>query len=446
MAGAQPGQRTAFGDDLAPFARLIVEGTELQVDVTQHVQSIEFESSLEMADMLKIVVNNPGLLDPELAPEWSAYKGFAHGNEAHLYLGYGGASQPENFVGAAVWAKHLPIFPRDGVPQLEIKGYDRAHQMMDLSGRITSSEGRGIRLEQARPTDDADDQGQVFENVLHSEVVEFIADMYGLQKDIDPTEVHDNVVLRKGMKHYEIVRGLANLNNRDFWIDYTLSRRAWTLHWKDVAQRGANEASQQYIFRYGSGDATTLMEFEPEYGLREQINEATILIFDQANARWVSAIEIADFEGPDPIFRPGGGLEARAQSRAQNPRSRRARGRALRESRGNSQIIDEALENAEAFRIAAGGYSIDVLPPGQRFRNAEEAAQFLRRWFLARRDNFITGRGSVLGVETLRARQTHRLEGLGARLSGEYFFTNVRHSFGADGYYCEFDAHKVMQD
>jgi hypothetical protein len=60
------------------------------------------------------------------------------------------------------------------------------------------------------------------------------------------------------------------------------------------------------------------------------------------------------------------------------------------------------------------------------------------------KDNFITARGTVVGLETLRPGQVHTIDGVGIQLSGDYEFTTVTHKFSGDGYVCEFFAHKVV--
>lgn len=452
-----PGNRVE-GDDLAPMFRLEVNDAPLNYDINRLVTSIEYESAVDMADMLKLNIDNPGLIDDEF-PDWTAHKAFQPGNEVSVYMGYGSVDRRENFVGRVIWAKHLPNFPQEGMPQLQVNGYDISFKMMDNEGPLVSA-GKNTKPTTKRPVELADDQGQVFQSILHSEVVQRIADMYGLATDIDPTTKRDHMIIKKGRKHFELIKGLANLNNKDFWIDWDISTRKWTLHWKDKSRR--QEA--MYILRYGAdidrnnqlkaNTANTLLSVEPEYGLRETVSTATILIFDGKNQRWVSAIEIEDASGPDPIFKPGGGASQRAAV-AQRPKPKKpgeTSSRPKKEARATTlkrqarNVIDEALDNATSFRIAAGGISIDVLPPGMRFKDPEEAGRYLLRWFQAKQDNFITVRGRTVGIETLRARQVHTLRGMGSRLDGDYYFTRVSHQINGESYFCEFNANKVIKE
>ena len=318
--------------------------------------------------------------------------------------------------------------------------------MMDATGPITKT-ARTATLKVTRPVEAKDNQGQVLSNIRHSEVVEYIARMHNMSTDIDHTSRQENVVIKKGMKHFELVKGLANLNNREFWVDYDIKMRKWVLHWKGI-QRAEQKAG--YIFRYNSEDKGTLLEANPEFGLRETVNEAVISVFDQKNQQWVSAIEIEDAASEDPRFVLGGGLKSRSTASSNSKASvkkKRSKSEAKRSSerRRTKNVIRDAIDNAGAFRIAAAGFALDVLPPpGRRFKNAQEAGEWLLRWFKAKQENFITVTGTVIGVETLRARQTHELRGLSTGLDGFYYFTRVRHVLNEAGYFCEFTANRVV--
>jgi len=451
-----PGRRVE-GDDLAPVFRLEINGNPLNYDINRLITAVEYETAIDMADMLKITIDNPGLIDDQF-PDWTAHKAFQPGNEVTVYMGYGSADKADNFIGHVIWTKHLPNFPEEGMPQLTCTGYDITHKMMDNEGPIVSGNKPGQKLATKRPVELSDDQGQVFQTILHSEVVSRIADMYGMDKDIDATKIRDHMMIKKGRKHFELVKGLANLNNRDMWVDWSPKTQRWTLHWKEKNRVQA----AKYILRYAAdvdknsqfnaNTAGTLLGFEPEYGIRETVSTATILIFDGKNQRWVSAIEIEDASGPDPIFKPGGGIAQRsAVSRRPKPpkpgvtpKAKKTEARATTLKRNAKDVIGEALDNATSFRIAAGGTTIDVLPPGNRFKNPEDAAKFLFRWFQNKQDNFIAGKGRTIGIETLRARQVHTLRGLGERLEGDYFFTRVNHSQAGEKYHCEFNANRVI--
>jgi hypothetical protein len=201
-----------------------------------------------------------------------------------------------------------------------------------------------------------------------------------------------------------------------------------------------------------------MFDVDLEYGIRETINEALVMIFDKKSGVWVSAVEINDVQGEKPDYEQGGGLMQKGTP-TRNPKSAIKKGRPKAEAKRRAEQkqardqIREALNNAGAFRFAASGFAIDVEPPaGHRFNSAEDAAVWLRKWFLDKQNNFISAQGTVIGVESLRARQTHTLKFSGrsgvnepTRFDGDYFFTRVRHIIDESGYRCEFSANRVME-
>jgi len=446
-----PGNRVD-GDDLAPNFRLDVNGITVSQDISQYIESVEYESAIGMADMLRINITNPGLVDPDW-PDWNTHKVFqpSYQNEAQLSVGYGQLGHKWNFVGRVCWQKHLPRFPREGMPVLEVKGYDASVKMSHATSPIKSSRLKSKAIV-SQPVGGADNLGQVFSQARHSDVVVAIAEQHAFHLDIDHTDRHEDVILKKNQNHWEIVKGLANLNDRDAWVDYDTQRNVWVLHWKAVQ----HDQKPMYVFRYGVNGTGTLLDAMPEYGLHENVTAATILIWDGKAQQWVSVREshsIGDEDSAEsPFFTRGGGLLAKASATENPPSVRRNSNRPRRESpshvlkRKAKDAMVHAFENAARWRIAAGGFAIDVtVPPNRRFNDLDEASAFLWQWFKKRQDNFITVQGSVIGTETLRARQTHTLLGLGDQLDGEYFFTRVRHMVAPAPYTCEFTANKVMR-
>jgi phage protein D len=80
----------------------------------------------------------------------------------------------------------------------------------------------------------------------------------------------------------------------------------------------------------------------------------------------------------------------------------------------------------------------------RRFSSKVELASWVQQWFRRQRENFVMSTGKVIGVETLRARQVHRLSGLGTVFDGDYQFNKVRHCFNQNGYECEIGCRKVI--
>lgn len=469
-----------LGEDLGPCFELFVEGTKLQDDIKRHVYKVEWESAMDMADALKIHVSNPGgvLTYDEDADDYTSHKVFQPGNEVELRMGYGNKAE---FMCRSIISKHLPNYPEDGIPTLEIHGYDKSQLLMNAAGskaksgksNIVKGTSRGGLTESmlgggpnhVREATDRDQQGTLYVNMRASDIAKRIAAKYGMEVDVDETDrllknaTGEGIVQKKGLTDYQMMSMLANISQCEFFVDYvppTISFNpleglnfktyehpgaGWTLHFKKSAERN----QPGYIFVYGAGNKTTLLSYSAEYGLRDNITELTVSGWH--DGRWVSMVLIEGLEGPDPRFRQGGGAMDRTKSVVQEdptakPKTTKAKTKILNQAGEANQLIKNALRSATQFKLAATGVAIDV--QHRPFSSLEELAEFAYRWFKARKDNFIIGKGKLVGLETLRARQVHRFDGVGP-LSGLYYFINVNHVMDADGgYSCEYTARKVI--
>ena len=385
-------------EDLAPSIKVEVNGNELSQDLTSAIVRCEIDLARDVADMVKLTVANPirdqvgvGYGDNEFV--FLDNKAFQPGNDIVVSLGYG---DDVEFVGAGVIQKWLPDFPSDGIPTLQIKAYDASVRLMDdeTAGEAeTFSGGDGVGL----------NPGQIVLEVIKRHDL-FIG-------RIDPVEVSKIITKKQGMNDYKFLRGLANLVGFDFHVRYDVVSKRWKVYFKQPT----SEQTKKYTFRYAAGPESTLLNFQPQWGLRDSPNEVVVLYFDPFTKTWEEYSEGGDDEsGESRTYYPGSG----------NVRSE--------------------LTSLSRVRIAAGGKSIEYVAE-RPFRNPEEALTFAKQWFKARRDNFLTGRGTLIGVEDLKVGDVHRLEGLGVQLSGDWEFTTVRHVFDVDqGYTTQFYANKVL--
>jgi phage protein D len=104
------------------------------------------------------------------------------------------------------------------------------------------------------------------------------------------------------------------------------------------------------------------------------------------------------------------------------------------------------LIQGAAVRFRAAGRVLEAFN-NKPFRSKKEAQQFAEAWLKEREREVIVMQGKVIGIPTLRARQVHQIDGLGARLDGFYRFTNTKHVMKGSGLYVvEFVAHKVLSE
>lgn len=494
-----PGARVE-GQDLAPKFTLYVTNAgadnriELRQDLTQYIESVEFESAVDMADMFEMTISNPNFMfaGPGEVPMADAlsFKPFQPGNEVELWGGYGHA---DTFIGRAVLTKHFPQFPQDGVPKLTVKGYAKSYLMMKASGdlqvqnnKVQLKEGETVdpgaelnpqsavakkQLKANKGKDMKAAEGEVYINMTPSDVVQRIADKWGFDAIIEdvPTRLvskhRDGIIPKKGLSDYEIVKALANLYRREFFVDYDTRKRNWVLHWESPSDN-PNE-TPLYTFKYAPQTKDgSLLTYEGEYAIKDQVSSVVVLAWDPhppdgTEGRWISAIEVTDVEGEGRQWHYGGGREERMQaSKAPNPpdtvlggakkkkNPKKQDSTTIRNKKiaaENRDYISHALKSATEFRLAAGGFAIDMMAD-KPFENPQDLADYATRWFLARRDAFIVAKGTLVGVETVRAGQVHEFLGLGEFLSGLYYFVAAKHKFSSDsGYTIDYIARKILE-
>ena len=394
-----------MSDDLAPNYIIEIAGQELKSDVTQFIKRVEYESADGMIDQAKIVASNPNYL-------LSSARVFAPGNEMEIYMGYGAARV--RLIGRVVLLKPMPRFPKDGMPVLEITGYTKSYLMKEQrpeTGPLPSPWAKKKKKKKSQ-------SNTVWKKVAVDEVVQEKALAHYLAEDIDrvPGPAR-NVIQPARMSDYEFLQGLANMTGFSFWVDYSFDT-GWTLHFKDLT-KGLDSQEFQYTFRHGQGDRTTLLSFEPEMIFKDHFTQIRVqghIINDSGRSELVDIVISEEKETEADL-----------------------------DYAGTLETLEVDPESAAAVKIFIGDYSFAVIPKIE-FRNRHAMENWASQWYRRMREHFIAGEGVVPGVETLFARQTHILEGLQPPYDGKYYFSKVRHVIDSgSGYYCEFNARKVLQ-
>jgi hypothetical protein len=452
----------AFGEDLAPRFRLKVEGTEIQADLTQFITEVRFESAIDMVDKMELTIANPDFMftprgnAPAAVGEGTmgdatAHRAWAHGNELELWVGYGRA---DTFLGRAIVQKHLPKFPEEGEPTLDVIAYDKGFLMTKGSGSLQVQDNK-THFDLKKLKQGEADGGHSYLNMTSSQIVERVARKYGFATKIDAT-AHVNktawregIIQKRGFTDYQLVQALANIEDRVFYVRFDPAAGKWILHW---VKPPTTSNVPEWEFVYGTSTAT-LLSYQAEYGLKDAVNSVVVTVYDHEKQEWISIVEVIDVEGPDPRWKLGGGRMQRQKAVDQENLSDGSKGDSAKtkakKERAASEtgaLIKSALKSATQFSIAAGGFQVEFAgaPP---FETVEDAAKYAARWFRERRDSFIIAKGRVVGMETLRAGQVHRFKGIGARLSGDYYFIAVNHRIAdGQGYFCDYIARKMLED
>ena len=398
-------------EGLAPSIRIFIQDDELTTDVTKYVTRCEVDLSIGIADQIKMTVINP--LTNEFGRGYAGQylfldgKTFQPGNEIEVWMGYSGV---ETFVGRGVIQKQMPSFPDgDEIPTLSIIALDASVRMME--------------------GETAEDSA-AWEDMSHSDIVGEIAAKYGFLVDVEAISVTEARTVKKtGMSDYRFIQGLANLHGFAFKVQWDTTSQAWSLYFRS---KPVNSQKKKYTFTYNNGQESTLLSLDPQFGLRNTPSAVKVLYFDRATRTWEQIIVEETQAGEDP--KPAKGKAALKKAAEKKKKAAET-----------NEKMQQELKSATAFRIAAEGICVEVVPERQ-FKSPEEAQAFAERWLQARKDNFITGRGKTIGLELMRAGDVHALKGIGTQLSGDWEFSTVTHQFSNDnGYRCEFFAHKVVE-
>ena len=389
LAASLLGEKTDYS---APNFDITIEGTEIGVNVSKFVQELEYESADGIADEARLKLVNPDfmLADSKL---WQP------GNELGIYFGYGPSVDE---VGRAIITNVKVNYPQDGFPTIDIVANTMDFLMMQNRPSVERAKDRIIE-----------------ESVLIHEAVENVAsrDAYSFTTlDIDETPGRYTAPQKADMTDYEFVDGMANMMGYSFWVDYD---NGWTLHFKDP-ENVALDQEDKHTFEYYAGNKGTLLAFKPEMTLQGAITKL------QVQGR----IPGTDKSPPQTVLEEFDDTESVPDMRYTGDAS---------ETIGETQTTGGAV-----LKLFFGNYAIEVVSD-IKFKTPHEAKILAQMWWNKRRENFIVGRGTTIGVPNVFARQVHELKLPDVGLSGDYYFARVRHLFTpTSGYLVDFTARKVI--
>lgn len=415
----------------APNFTISIQGGEVPIGVRQLIRSVEYESADGYADMLKIVAWDPDFVPPKSIPHVGSIGGlgglglgssgasqrlvdtkiFQPGNEISVGFGYG--SQIKH-CGRAIIRKMRPTFPSDDIPLIEVVAYTKDVLMMENAPKGSKKKkGKG---------------GRRYKDSTWADAVRDRAEDYGFDKDIDDTgETPHDFIQKVGLKDYEFVNGLANLTGFVFWVDGD-SNGKWTLHFKNPSTTSEADAwpfidedPKKYTFKYNSLNESSLLAFEPEVAIQGSQTELKVQTKNPKNGRLIEVTFTESNDGSPEVTAEISGDTLRAVDQALSS-----------EHTTGSDV--KIFLNEFAFEERAN----------RQFTSEAELTDWAKQWFRRQRENFVMARGVTIGSEFLRARQTHTITGIGSTLSGDYYFSRVRHILNEQGYLCDFNCRKVV--
>ena len=376
-----------------PKFEIDIADQEVGLGIQELVKSVEYESADGMADILRVILQNPtsrqkpqGIL--------TDLKMFQPGNEISVRMGYGLVEH----IGRGVLIAQSPNFAQSGFPTIQLTAYSKDHEMM----KNAPEEGKK-RIYQ-KPAEIGD-------------ILETVAGRYSFEVDApEAFELGRTLTQKAGVSDFDFITGLANMAGAAFWVDADADG-VWTLHWRlpDDKSRLPDQQDKERTFTYGVENAT-LFAFKPEFAIRESVTKLKVIVRNpQKGKTFIEEFEEDASEHPDVAA-------------AGDP----------------EEDVDAPVATGGSAKLFFGKFSFDIVP-NKKFKTAAEVKKWAEQWFRRNRENFVTGRGKTIGIPDLRARQVHILEGIGTTYSGPYYFARVKHKMSdSEGYVCDFSARKVL--
>jgi len=367
-------------DVYQPTFVIEIEGRRLSKDITDEITSFVFEDNEEEMDLMEVSITDRYLqfVDDPL---------FQEGNEIVARFGYAGDLSNRK---VAVIKEIDYDFPEDGEPTIQIKAYDKGHNLA----------GRQIQRIWQKPAP----------GILYSEIAEQIAKEHGLTP----------VVTKTVGRHLRIAQG----SKSDAQFLRELAAKSRDRNGRGVAG---------YVFYIEDNE----LHFHPrKLGLRPA------LTFEY----------FTDREGVLRSFKPstqsqsvkGAGTETMAvgvDPRKKRPVEHRANNETTPEriSLGKNTYLVDGNTSEGRFRKQESGKIVQSFERSEGFHEEprqEPAEDKAEQRFKEAELRHVEAVAVTIGIPTLIAKQNIEIRGVGRKFSGTYYCTSVRHIF-ADGYSCE---------
>lgn len=237
-----------------------------------------------------------------------------------------------------------------------------------------------------------------FRDMTDGEIAEVIAQRNGLKTKIDAGGVTHAEVVQGDLDDAQLLLQRAKRIDFDCFIYVDPESGADTLRFG--APRDERDAGRMREHKFAWGQS--LKSFAPTMTMSGQVSQVTVRGW---NADTMEAVvgtaTAADLEGASGKTGPGN--------------------------------ADDAVAGREDVVIGAA------------VRTEEEAKALAKSLLQQRAYEFITGKGSIIGLPDLRPGDTMTIAELGDRFSGSYYVTKVEHKLTAEGYSTDFEVRKSYE-
>jgi phage protein D len=418
-------------DYRAPGFAVAVNGHMLARDVTDQIVAVSYEHTLDMASKVAVTICN-------VNQQFTDTNVLAPGNALDVFMGYG---TDLRFIGRGEIVRHLPRFPADDVPTLDVVAYDRTHRMMGKELRLDSGKAGTPH----HKTGTSGESGTLHTGTVAAVVARLLA-KYEIALDLPAgarpwDKVLTGGLQKKGTTDYAFLRAVCNLHGLELSVRWqpggtpkgtaasalaAVSSGSWRAY---MAPANQYVQARKYTLVYAQGSTGTLLSADLDFGMPQMPTEIQVWVFDRRKADWdlVTVRDARAQPGKSERFNPGQG-----------------KGGALgRKATAGDKLT--AITNATRIKLAVDGHSVEVVAD-RKFRSKADAAAWGEAWFQRHKDGFVLAKCETVGIEDLAAGQTHTLQGLGVRYSGDYLLSSVLHRFDGDGgYRCQFAGRKVIE-
>jgi phage protein D/phage baseplate assembly protein gpV len=227
-------------DFYAPRFDVRIDGLTMAADISNQVLSVNYDGSLDTADMFNIVLRNHN-------NQFTDFPLFSPGKEVELRMGYGDNLQPM-MLGEI--ASIQPQFPPSGTPTIAISGYDKSYR---------------LRQNQPPPRD--------FKYMSDSMMVAQIALENRLRPIVHPSPWF-RVQRTQSSSDFAFIKDLASENSFDAYVYWD------ELHFQLPVQ------TEAYALEWGK----TLMSFSPRFSTAAMAGLQVIRGYNEALAQAVIGV------------------------------------------------------------------------------------------------------------------------------------------------------------
>lgn len=394
---------------LAPGWDLHVNGEPLPAEYKALIQSVSVDATVDGADELVVQALAWAPDKTGVRYRFVGDNAMSLGNEVIAFAGW---NDGEIVALQRFRIMRLePSFPAQGVPTVTIRGYSAEHRLVEFTGARQFERG-----------------------IPDSEIVREIAEEHGLTVTADSLadteqEAPRARIKKAGTTDWTFLQQLAAANDYGPpYVRYDEGLDADVLFFRPTSLEN-QETIATFIYdpiEAGSQEPSgTLWSFNPSLSLAGVPTRLEVIGWDPvAQEPIILTLEITD-GGLAPITIRRGDPEEVTEF-----------------VRSGAQLQVTVLDNAPN----AEPEKREVVVSELDMTTTDDARAFAERWYRTRLQAFAVARARVVGYEQLWIAQVHRFEGVPALFAGLWETLGVRHVVDGDGYRCDLDLSRVVEE